>query len=69
MKFIPLIFRLWFLGNNWAYGYFVHGSEFEDHIQRLIQNQLENCDSLDGILVTMSLAGGTGSGVGTKILT
>ncbi|CAI2726719.1 unnamed protein product [Schistosoma spindalis] len=56
-------------GNNWAYGYFVHGSEFEDQIQCLIQNQLENCDSLDGILVTMSLAGGTGSGVGTKILT
>ncbi|CAH8495842.1 unnamed protein product [Heterobilharzia americana] len=56
-------------GNNWAYGYFVHGNEFEDQIQCLIQNQLESCDSLDGFLVTMSLAGGTGSGVGTKMLT
>nr|CAH8841173.1 unnamed protein product [Trichobilharzia regenti] len=56
-------------GNNWAYGYFVHGNEFEDKIQCLIQNQLENCDALDGFLVTMSLAGGTGSGVGTKLLT
>ncbi|KAH8859520.1 Tubulin delta chain [Schistosoma japonicum] len=56
-------------GNNWAYGYFVHGNEFEDQIQCLIQSQLEMCDSLDGFLVTMSLAGGTGSGVGTKLLT
>lgn len=56
-------------GNNWAYGYFIHGMEFEKKIEDCIRFELEHCDFLDGFLVTMSLAGGTGSGVGTKLLT
>ncbi|KAA0183873.1 Tubulin delta chain [Fasciolopsis buskii] len=55
-------------GNNWAYGFFVHASEIDNKLEEPIRNQLERCDLLDGLLITMSLAGGTGSGVGTQLL-
>ncbi|CAL8080158.1 unnamed protein product [Calicophoron daubneyi] len=55
-------------GNNWAYGFFAHARHIKEHVEAPIQRQLEACDCLDGLLVTMSLAGGTGSGVGTKVL-
>ncbi|KAF6772068.1 hypothetical protein AHF37_09248 [Paragonimus kellicotti] len=55
-------------GNNWAYGFFVHASNIVEKLDGPFQRQLERCDYLDGLLVSMSLAGGTGSGVGTKLL-
>ncbi|KER18010.1 hypothetical protein T265_12399 [Opisthorchis viverrini] len=55
-------------GNNWAYGFFVHAHNIVEKLETPVQRQLERCDQLDGLLITMSLAGGTGSGVGTKLL-
>ncbi|TGZ47816.1 hypothetical protein CRM22_011013 [Opisthorchis felineus] len=55
-------------GNNWAYGFFVHAHNIVEKLEAPVQRQLERCDQLDGLLITMSLAGGTGSGVGTKLL-
>ncbi|XP_006092286.1 tubulin delta chain isoform X2 [Myotis lucifugus] len=54
-------------GNNWAYGYSVHGPRHEESIMNLIQKEVEKCDSLSGFFIIMSMAGGTGSGLGAFI--
>ncbi|XP_033618825.1 tubulin delta chain isoform X2 [Fukomys damarensis] len=51
-------------GNNWAYGYSVHGPKHKESIMNLIQKEVEKCDSLNGFFIIMSMAGGTGSGLG-----
>uniref|UniRef100_A0A5F9CPY1 Tubulin delta chain n=1 Tax=Oryctolagus cuniculus TaxID=9986 RepID=A0A5F9CPY1_RABIT len=54
-------------GNNWAYGYSVHGPRHQESIMNLIQKEVEKCDSLSGFFIIMSMAGGTGSGLGAFI--
>uniref|UniRef100_A0A673VRU0 Tubulin delta chain n=1 Tax=Suricata suricatta TaxID=37032 RepID=A0A673VRU0_SURSU len=54
-------------GNNWAYGYSVHGPRHEEPIMNLIQKEVEKCDCLSGFFIIMSMAGGTGSGLGAFI--
>ncbi|KPP65580.1 tubulin delta chain-like, partial [Scleropages formosus] len=54
-------------GNNWANGFCVHGPRHEEAVSDLIRRQVERCDRLAGILTMMSVAGGTGSGMGTYI--
>ncbi|XP_027965151.1 tubulin delta chain isoform X2 [Eumetopias jubatus] len=54
-------------GNNWAYGYSVHGPRHEESIMNLIQKEVEKCDSLSGFFIIMSMAGGTGSGLGAFV--
>uniref|UniRef100_K3WCH0 Tubulin/FtsZ GTPase domain-containing protein n=1 Tax=Globisporangium ultimum (strain ATCC 200006 / CBS 805.95 / DAOM BR144) TaxID=431595 RepID=K3WCH0_GLOUD len=52
-------------GNNWAYGYTVHGTQNQSDLLDLIQTELERCDLHKGFLVLQSVAGGTGSGLGS----
>ena len=52
-------------GNNWAYGYGVHGPAAAESVVELVRREAEHCDRLGGLLLLQSLAGGTGSGVGT----
>ena len=54
-------------GNNWANGYFQHGPAACGDILDIVQRQVERCDTLAGFLVLMSVAGGTGSGVGARV--
>ncbi|XP_013394040.1 tubulin delta chain isoform X2 [Lingula anatina] len=54
-------------GNNWAHGFCAHGPKAHDDIMALVQSEVEKCDHFDGFLTLMSLAGGTGSGVGAYI--
>lgn len=54
-------------GNNWANGYLNYGPKASEKVSELVQKQLERCDRIGGILVMMSVAGGTGSGVGTRV--
>ncbi|TMW65278.1 hypothetical protein Poli38472_007920 [Pythium oligandrum] len=54
-------------GNNWAYGYSVHGAQHEDALMDLLRREAERCDLLKGFLVLQSVAGGTGSGVGSFV--
>ncbi|XP_006832430.1 PREDICTED: tubulin delta chain isoform X2 [Chrysochloris asiatica] len=54
-------------GNNWAYGYSCHGPKHEESIMNLIRKEVEKCDSLHGFSIIMSMAGGTGSGLGAFI--
>uniref|UniRef100_A0A673NG76 Tubulin delta chain n=1 Tax=Sinocyclocheilus rhinocerous TaxID=307959 RepID=A0A673NG76_9TELE len=54
-------------GNNWANGFCVHGPRHEEAVEDLVRMEMERCDRLAGIFTMMSVAGGTGSGVGTYI--
>ncbi|XP_056330417.1 tubulin delta chain [Danio aesculapii] len=54
-------------GNNWANGFCVHGPRHKEAVEDLVRMEVERCDRLAGIFTMMSVAGGTGSGVGTYI--
>jgi len=54
-------------GNNWSYGFCVHGPRCGDHVMNLIRKEVEKCDLFSGFHLMMSLAGGTGSGLGSFI--
>ena len=54
-------------GNNWANGYNIQGPKASERVLEMIQSQAEKCDHLSGFLVLMSVAGGTGSGVGAYL--
>lgn len=54
-------------GNNWAQGFCVHGPNAHEDIMNLVRKEVEKCDRLGGFLSLMSLAGGTGSGVGAYV--
>lgn len=43
----------------------MHGPSSRESIMEIIRRQVEACDSLGGFFLMQSLAGGTGSGVGT----
>lgn len=54
-------------GNNWADGFHNHGAKCEHEVLDLIQRELEKCDHFGGFCTLMSIGGGTGSGLGTRI--
>ncbi|RVE64574.1 hypothetical protein OJAV_G00127120 [Oryzias javanicus] len=54
-------------GNNWANGFCIHGPHHKDAVEELVRREVERCDRLAGLMTMMSVAGGTGSGVGTYI--
>ncbi|XP_030299132.1 tubulin delta chain [Sparus aurata] len=54
-------------GNNWANGFCVHGPRHREAVEELVRREVERCDRLAGLMAMMSVAGGTGSGVGTYV--
>ena len=54
-------------GNNWANGFFNHGPSIEKIFIEKFSKFTENFDYLDTIILINSLAGGTGSGLGSYI--
>lgn len=54
-------------GNNWANGFFNHGSTVEKDVIETISSLSEKFDYVDSIILINSLAGGTGSGLGSYI--
>jgi len=54
-------------GNNWASGYSQAESLHED-VFDIIDREAEGSDSLEGFVLTHSIAGGTGSGMGSYML-
>jgi tubulin gamma len=54
-------------GNNWASGY-RQGEEHYEQILDMIDRESDNSDSLEGFVLTHSIAGGTGSGMGSYLL-
>ncbi|KAI8053950.1 alpha-beta tubulin [Syncephalis plumigaleata] len=55
-------------GNNWAKGHYTEGAELVDSVLEIVRKEAEGCDSLQGFQVTHSLGGGTGSGMGTLLI-
>lgn len=55
-------------GNNWAKGHYTEGAELIDQVMDVIRREAEPCDSLQGFQLTHSLGGGTGSGMGTLLI-
>ncbi|GMH55178.1 hypothetical protein TrVE_jg7765 [Triparma verrucosa] len=54
-------------GNNWASG-FRQGEEHLESIMEIIDREADASDSLEGFVLTHSIAGGTGSGLGSFML-
>ncbi|RZF41615.1 hypothetical protein LSTR_LSTR000329 [Laodelphax striatellus] len=55
-------------GNNWAKGHYTEGAELVDVVLDVVRKECENCDCLQGFQLTHSLGGGTGSGLGTLLI-
>merc|ERR1712164_26020 len=55
-------------GNNWAKGHYTEGAELIDTVMDFGRRECEACDTLQGFQVTQSLGGGTGSGMGTLLI-
>jgi tubulin epsilon len=56
-------------GNNWAHGFGEYGPKYRDDIGDAIRKNAEECNSLQSFFLLHSLGGGTGSGLGSYILT
>ena len=54
-------------GNNWASGY-SQGEGLHEEVFDIIDREAEGSDSLEGFVLTHSIAGGTGSGMGSYVL-
>jgi tubulin gamma len=54
-------------GNNWAAGY-AQGEKLSEEIMDMIDREAEGSESLEGFVLCHSIAGGTGSGMGSYIL-
>ena len=54
-------------GNNWASG-FHQASTVHDELMDKIDREADGSDSLEGFVLTHSIAGGTGSGMGSYLL-
>ncbi|KAJ6482095.1 Tubulin/FtsZ, GTPase domain-containing protein [Mycena vitilis] len=55
-------------GNNWAKGHYTEGAELVDSVLDVVRKEAEGTDCLQGFQITHSLGGGTGSGMGTLLI-
>jgi len=55
-------------GNNWAKGHYTEGAELIEQVLEVVRKESEGCDCLQGFQLTHSLGGGTGSGMGTLLI-
>ena len=54
-------------GNNWAMGYSM-AEHVQEELMEMIDREADGSESLEGFLVCHSIAGGTGSGMGSFLL-
>lgn len=54
-------------GNNWANGY-SQGESLHEEVFDIIDREADGSDSLEGFVLAHSIAGGTGSGMGSYVL-
>lgn len=57
-----------FTGNNWAKGHYTEGAELVETVLDVVRKESEGCDCLQGFQLAHSLGGGTGSGLGTLLI-
>jgi len=51
-----------------AKGHYTEGAELIDSVLDVVRKESESCDCLQGFQITHSLGGGTGSGMGTLLI-
>jgi tubulin beta len=56
-------------GNNFAKGFYTEGAELVENVMDVVRKEAERADGLQGFQLIHSLGGGTGSGLGTNLLT
>jgi hypothetical protein len=59
-------------GNNWAMGYADKPTKWKglhEEVMTVVRREAERCDQFGGMVLFNSLAGGTGSGLGSRIMT
>ncbi|KAL0479088.1 tubulin gamma [Acrasis kona] len=54
-------------GNNWGSGY-TQAEQVHEELMEVLEREADNSDSLEGFVLLHSVAGGTGSGVGSYLL-
>ncbi|GAB1864002.1 Tubulin delta chain [Camponotus japonicus] len=54
--------------NNWAYGYKISGQRLSNTVVSVTRREIEKLDRFQGFLLLLSSAGGTGSGVGSRMV-
>ncbi len=54
-------------GNNWASGY-SQAEKLHEELMEMFDREADNSDSLEGFILLHSIAGGTGSGLGSYLL-
>jgi tubulin beta len=54
--------------NNWAKGHYTEGAALIDSVMDVLRREAESCDCLQGFQMMHSLGGGTGSGMGTLLI-
>ena len=54
--------------NSFGVGHYTLGAELMDRVLEAARKEIELCDTLQGFIITHSLGGGTGSGMGTLLL-
>ncbi|XP_076362055.1 tubulin epsilon chain-like isoform X1 [Tachypleus tridentatus] len=55
-------------GNNWAVGHKEYGLKYKENVNNLLRKEAEKCDFLQCFFILHSMGGGTGSGMGTSVL-
>ncbi|KAI8799766.1 beta-tubulin, partial [Cladochytrium replicatum] len=55
-------------GNNWAKGFYTDGAELMENVMDTLRRTAENCDAPQGFQLVHSLGGGTGSGLGSLLV-
>ncbi|KAI8802895.1 hypothetical protein BJ742DRAFT_857958 [Cladochytrium replicatum] len=55
-------------GNNWAKGFYTDGAELMETVMDTLRRTAENCDAPQGFQLVHSLGGGTGSGLGSLLV-
>jgi len=55
-------------GNNWAKGHYTEGAELVETVLDVVRKEAEQCDCMQGFQFCHSLGGGTGSGLGTLLI-
>lgn len=54
--------------NNWAYGYQISGQQLSNSVLTVTRQEVEKLDRFQGFLLLLSSAGGTGSGIGSRMV-
>ncbi|TGZ56714.1 tubulin delta chain [Temnothorax longispinosus] len=54
--------------NNWAYGYTINSRRLSHAVLNVTRQEIEKLDRSQGFLLLLSSAGGTGSGIGSRMV-